>query len=89
MKLYIQLNKQVILDLVNKNILQYISLWDTTENAINFYSKMPNLYTSFNDENDNSLPKSTMVKVFVCHDINGLMKHRTRLLFKSKFILKL
>ncbi|SUJ10836.1 Uncharacterised protein [Sporosarcina pasteurii] len=70
--MYIHLNKQVIQELSKNNIVHFISLWDTTENVLNFYSKQPNLYTSYKEEDCPVLPQHTPVKVFVVNDIDAL-----------------
>jgi hypothetical protein len=73
--MYIHLNKQVIQELAEKNLVHFISLWDSTENVFNFYSKQPNLYTSYKEENCPDLPQYTLVKVFVIHDVDALREY--------------
>lgn len=63
--MYLQLTKQQILNLESSDKALFISLWDTTYNAFNYYNIKDGLFCSYSEHDSNlSTAYSTPVKVF-------------------------
>lgn len=67
--MYIHIDKNQIEILEEQKVLTLISLWDTTDRAIKFYSKSKNLYTSYIDKPRYAY--ATPVKVFIFNAENN------------------
>lgn len=63
--MYLHLTKQQILNLESSNKTLFISLWDTTYNAFNYYNFKDGIFCSYTEHHSNlSTAYSTPVKVF-------------------------
>lgn len=64
--MFIQSDKQHILNLLNNNQIEFISLWDSIENAMNFYNTKKKIYTGYSETKDClEYAYATPVKVFI------------------------
>lgn len=63
--MFINLNKDQIIQLEKSHKAIFISLWDNTENASNFYSKKQGIYAAYTETKDKlDHAFSTPIKVY-------------------------